>query len=212
MRWDLEAIKKMDRIKRLNLINSITGIKPGNLIGTKSVTGVSNLAVFTSLFHMGSIPPLLGMLVRPDKDVRRHTLENIRGTRQFTINHIHESIIRQSHYTSAKIDAGVSEFQVCGLEEEYLDNYHPPFVKESTIKMGLTFVEEIPISLNDTILVIGKIDHIIINDNSLLDNGYIDLEIANSVGVSGLNSYYSLNKVMDLPYARVEDIPDSTIR
>ena len=28
-------IKKMSHIKRLNIINSVSGIKPGNLIGTK---------------------------------------------------------------------------------------------------------------------------------------------------------------------------------
>ncbi|NNF35809.1 MAG: flavin oxidoreductase [Saprospiraceae bacterium] len=212
MKWTTEEIMKMDKFKRINIINSITGIKPANLIGTRSRSGATNLAIFTSVFHMGSKPPFIGMLFRPDKDVRRHTLENIRETRQYTINHVNDQIIEQSHYTSAKFDAGVSEFEGCGFKEEYIEGFSAPFVQESKIKIGLTLEEEIPISLNDTIIVVGQIEHIIIEGNCLMENGYIDLENSQSVGVSGLNSYYSLNKKKDLPYARVEEMPDFKAR
>ena len=55
----------MDKISRLNLINSITGVKPSNLIGTKSKDGFSNLAIFSSVVHLGSKPPLIGFITRP---------------------------------------------------------------------------------------------------------------------------------------------------
>jgi flavin reductase (DIM6/NTAB) family NADH-FMN oxidoreductase RutF len=58
-------IQKLDKIKRLNLINSITGIKPANLIGTVDETKNSNLAIFSSIVHLGSNPPLIGMVIRP---------------------------------------------------------------------------------------------------------------------------------------------------
>jgi flavin reductase (DIM6/NTAB) family NADH-FMN oxidoreductase RutF len=212
MKWKIEEIMEMDKFKRINLINSITGIKPANLIGTVSKSGATNLAIFTSVFHMGSKPPLIGMLFRPDKDVRRHTLENIRASGQYTINHVNDQIIEQSHYTSAKFDAGISEFEKCGLQEEFIEGFSAPFAKESLIKMGLTLIEEIPISLNDTIIVIGQVDHIIIEGDSLMENGYINLEDSQSIGVSGLNSYYSLDKKVDLPYARVEEMPDFKTR
>ena len=38
-------------------------------------------------------------------------------------------------------------------------------------------------------------------------NNDIDLELTNSVGISGLNSYYTLKKVETHPYARVEQVP-----
>ena len=40
-------INNLDKISRLNLINSITGYKPANLIGTKSLSGDTNLAIFS---------------------------------------------------------------------------------------------------------------------------------------------------------------------
>ena len=70
-------IENLDRIKRLNIINSISGIKPGNLIGSKSSNNKTNLAIFSSVIHLGSHPPLLGFIVRPANKIRRDTYENI---------------------------------------------------------------------------------------------------------------------------------------
>ena len=54
-----EQIQQTARIKRLNIINSITGVKPANLIGSISENGHSNLAIFSSIVHLGSNPCLL---------------------------------------------------------------------------------------------------------------------------------------------------------
>ena len=48
MTYSEESLKTLNKIYRLNLINSITGYKPANLIGTKSKNGVTNLAIFSS--------------------------------------------------------------------------------------------------------------------------------------------------------------------
>ena len=58
-------VDEMDKIYRINLINSCTGYKSANLIGTKSSKGILNVAVFSSITHMGSNPPLLGFVIRP---------------------------------------------------------------------------------------------------------------------------------------------------
>jgi hypothetical protein len=54
-------IANLDSKFKLNLINSIGGIKSGNLIGTKSSNGGTNLAIFFSNMHLQSNPPLLGL-------------------------------------------------------------------------------------------------------------------------------------------------------
>ena len=58
-----------------------------NLIATKSNDGFPNVAVFSSVTHLGSNPPLLGFITRP-AFVPRNTYENIRKTGIYTINHI----------------------------------------------------------------------------------------------------------------------------
>ena len=48
MHFDEEQIENLDKIFRINLINSCSGYKSANLIGTISDKGVKNLAVFSS--------------------------------------------------------------------------------------------------------------------------------------------------------------------
>jgi flavin reductase (DIM6/NTAB) family NADH-FMN oxidoreductase RutF len=61
-------------VERLNLINSCTGYKSANLIATKSVDGAVNVAIFSSITHLGSNPALIGFIVRPT--VPRNTYKN----------------------------------------------------------------------------------------------------------------------------------------
>lgn len=208
MYLSLQEILETPKIRRLNIINSISGIKPGNLIGTRSKTGQSNLAIISSVVHLGSNPPFLGYVLRPVGDVPRHTFENIGETGYFTVNHIGPDFTERAHYTSAKFDKNVSEFEACGLTEEYQHGFHAPFVKESAIKMGLRHVESIPIKSSNTLMIVGKIEHLMVPDTAIDEAGQIDLETAGSVGISGLNSYYNLKKIGEFPYARVSEKPD----
>ncbi|MBC7640926.1 MAG: flavin reductase, partial [Flavobacterium sp.] len=96
-------ISTMDKVRRLNLINSCTGYKSANLIATKSVEGIANVAVFSSITHLGSNPAMLGFIVRPTT-VPRDTYKNIKETGFFTVNHISSEMIADAHHTSASYD------------------------------------------------------------------------------------------------------------
>ncbi len=202
-----EDIKSLDKAKRLNIINSITGIKPANLIGTVSEDNVANVAIFSSVIHLGSNPALLGFIVRPTGEVPRNTYENILANGNYTINHVNESFVKNAHYTSAKFPSEVSEFDRCGLTDEYLHDFKAPFVKESSIKIGMKYCESIPIERNGTILVIGEVEHVILPEEIVNEKGYIDLGEAEVAGISGLNSYYKLDKIASFPYVRLEEVP-----
>ena len=201
-------IQNTERIKRLNIINSITGIKPANLIGTISNDGKTNLAIFSSVIHLGSNPALIGFILRPDREAGQHTFDNVKENGSYTINHIHESFIQQAHYTSAKFARDESEFEKCALTEEFIGDHKAPFVKESKLKLGMKIVQTIPIELNGTVLIIGEVEHLIIPDAAVDDEGQIDLSQPNDVGISGLNTYYKLEKIAQFPYARPNALPD----
>ena len=207
MYFSRSDINSITRIRRLNLINSVTGVKPANLIGTISKSRSTNLAIISSVVHLSSNPPLLGFMLRPDNNVPRHTFENIKETGCFTINNVTNAFVENGHYTSAKFAKEISEFKACSLTEEYLFDFKAPFVKESNLKIGMKYLENIEIKSSNTIMIVGEIEHIEIDEIALSDNGYIDLEKLDTVGISGLSSYYNLSKIIDLPYARVEDIP-----
>ena len=203
-----EQLQGLERIYRLNLINSITGIKPANLIGTRSTDGVANVAIFSSVVHLGSNPALIGMVFRPQAETKRDTYRNILETEYYTINHVPLTKTENAHFTSAKFEAEESEFKKCGFTEEYLDGFSAPFVKESRIKLGMKLQQMIPIELNGTILAIGSVEHLFVPDEVLSENGFIDLGKAESAGISGVNSYYNLEKVADYPYAKPNELPD----
>ncbi|MBU2997267.1 flavin reductase family protein [Cellulophaga baltica] len=208
MHYTSDDIAKLDRVTRLKIINAVTGIKPANLIGTINNKKQTNLAIFSSVVHLGSDPALLGFIARPKTTEVGHTLDNIKETSFYTINHIHQEFIENAHYTSAKLDRSISEFNCCKLTEEYIIGCKAPFVKESNFKLGMQFVEATPIKHNGTVLVIGEIKQIILPDNATKNTNDVDLEATGSIGISGLNSYYTLKKVSQLPYVRVNEIPD----
>tara|TARA_B110000014_G_scaffold129077_1_gene88971 strand:+ start:1885 stop:2493 length:609 start_codon:yes stop_codon:yes gene_type:complete len=201
MNFTIDDIKKLNRVSRLNLINSITGYKPANLIGTQSKKGDLNLAIFSSLVHLGSKPPLFGLVTRP-KSVPRHTYSNIIDTNYYTINHISKNMIERAHMTSAKFNKEDSEFKKCNIEEEYIDNFIAPFVKESEVKIGMKFIEEIHIKSNSTILIVGEVVKIIVKEEYLCKDGSINFEKMNTVCISGLDTYYETKKLAKYPYAK----------
>ena len=200
-------IKDLEKVKRLNIINSITGIKPGNLIGTISKEKITNLAIFSSVIHLGSNPALLGFILRPQERVRRDTYNNILENGSYTINHLPENLTLNGHYTSAKFDKDQSEFEYCNFTEWYADDFEAPFVKESNLNIGLKFQESVPIKANNTIMIIGSVEHIFVKEEAISNEGYIDLEKLKSTGIGGLNSYYSLKKINSYPYARLSELP-----
>lgn len=199
-----QDILKMEKVPRLNLINSISGFKSANLIGTIDKSGRENLAIFNSVIHIGSNPPLLGLLVRP-LAVPRHTYGNIKETGWFTINHVRQDFYKKAHQTSGKFPKDISEFEACGLEPEYRQRCPAPFVKESVISMGLTYEEETEIKANGTILIIGALKELVVPVNSIEGDGFVNLEKAGSLTISGLDSYHKTVLLGREPYVRLSD-------
>lgn len=195
-------IDQMDKIFRLNLINSCTGFKSANLLGTKSKNGISNVAVFSSITHLGSNPPLVGFVLRPTT-VQRDTYRNIKETGTFTVNHIHSAIVEDAHHTSAKYPSKVSEFTKTQLEEEYLDDFYAPFVKGARVQLGCTFLNEYEIKENDTLLLVSQIEHVYVaNQEIQQEDGWLKLQNADTVTINGLDGYAKTELIERFPYAR----------
>lgn len=206
--YSRDELAGLDRRFRANLINCATGFKPANLVGTVSADGFTNLAVFNSAVHIGANPPLLGLIFRPLGDVDRHTYDNIKATGVYTLNHVPTSMARNAHVTSAKFPREVSEFEACGFSDEYIQGFAAPFVRESRVKIGLRLADEIPIRLNGTILMIGEVEHLIVPEDAVLDNGGIDLVAAGSACITGLDTYHSVDAGKTYPYAKPEHAED----
>ncbi len=203
-------ILQMETRNRAAFVNSLSGFKSASLIGTIDSKGNTNLAIFSSVIHLGSNPALIGFINRPDS-TGRHTLENILESNCFTINHINKSIYKKAHQTSARYPKYVSEFDVTGLTPEFGKILKAPYVKESFIKYGLELIERHDLKINGTILIIGKVLEVIIPENCLLTHGAIDIEKAETVTISGLDSYHTTSQLSRLTYAKSEIMTEDII-
>ena len=203
-------IANMEVRKRAAFINSLTGFKSASLIGTIDNNKKTNLSIFSSVFHLGSNPALVGFINRPDS-VERHTLENILQTKCYTINHINQHIFKQAHQTSARYPKDISEFDATGLTAEFGKNLIAPYVKESQIKYGLELVEKHELKINGTILVIGKVIEIMLPESSLHTDGSIDIESAETIAISGLDCYHFTKQMAKLAYAKTDQMPTEII-
>ena len=202
---DRDNIDALDKIKKINLINSCSGYKSANLIGTISKKDITNIAVFSSITHLGSSPPTLGFILRPTT-VPRDTYKNIKESGIFTINHIFEDIIADAHHTSAKYKEEISEFDITNLEAEYHNNCIAPFVMGSPVQMEMKFVEEYHIKSNNVIHIIAEIKNLYIKDDILLNDGFLDLAKGKVAAINGLDAYAIPNNNKRFDYQRPKEL------
>ncbi|RWY54013.1 flavin reductase family protein [Mucilaginibacter gilvus] len=194
-------IAEMEKQYRISLINGLVGYKALNLLGTASTDGITNLCIISSAFHLGANPPLLGIVIRPERE-HNDTLGNIKTTGEYTLNNVLPEWYKQAHQTSASYPSGVSEFDQCGFKKYYTNGFKAPFVEQSTIRIGLELKEMINMEINGTTIVVGEIVQILVNDLIIADDGTVDHTKAGTMTVAGLDSYFLSQAFGRLSYAK----------
>jgi len=196
-----EDLSQMSKVPRLNLVNCVTGYKSANLIGTVSTDGVLNVAIFSSVTHLGSEPALLGFILRPTT-VPRDTYKNLKEMGYFTVNHIAEEMIADAHHTSSSYDEHISEFDKTNLEAEFIDGLKAPFIKGSPVKLLCKYVNEYSIEENGCIHIIASVETIYADESLFHDDEWMQLDRGNVVAINGLDGY-AVPKLSDrFHYAR----------
>ncbi len=199
---DKHKILSFEKQFRTQLINSLPGLKPLVLVGTTHASGVANLALFSSIVHIGADPPLLGLIFRPDS-VPRHTLINIQREPKYSLNVVHEKMVMQAHQCSARLADDISEFDDANLTLQQREGYHSiPFVSESMVQIAMERQEIIRIISNNTMLVIGSIEHIWLPDYALQEDGSVNHFALHSSVCLGLDTYGKATFQCQLPYAK----------
>lgn len=195
---------------RAEFINSLSGFKSANLVGTRNTEGIDNLAIVSSVVHIGAHPPLLGMVMRPHT-VQRDTLENIKQTGVYTLNNVSQTMTKAAHQTSARYAADVSEFNQVGLTPQDSEAVDAPYVAESTIQLSMQVQDIVHLAINKTELVIGQIIEAILPEDLIDKTGYLDIEACGSMAISGLVSYHNTSRVARFGYAKPDRPLESTL-
>lgn len=200
-RLSASDLQQMPSRYRAMLVNSLSGFKSANLLATVSLSGCTNLAMISSVFHLGADPALLGMIMRPHT-VPRDSLENLLATGDYTLNHVHPGMLAAAHQTAARYAADVSEFDAVGLTAEFGSMLAAPYVRESRLNIGLRLVEQQTLQVNGTVLVIGEVVEVLLPPSVIADDGHVQIERLQSVCVSGLDHYHLTESLGRLPYAK----------
>jgi len=198
---DLEL---MPQRRRGRLVNSLSGFKSANLIGTASDSSRLNLCIVSSVVHLGSDPALLGVVFRPPVDRERgsHTYWNIRETGCFTINHVVAEQTLQAHQASARYPHETSEFDELGFTPVFRCGFEAPAVEESPVRIGLERVDEWEIPQNRCRFVVGQIRWVEFPEKAWCTDGYLDLESLDVAALSSLDGYHRTRKMHRLAYAK----------
>jgi hypothetical protein len=198
---DKNKIEQLEQRYRTTLINSLAGFRQAVLVGTQSSEGHHNLAIFNSLIHLGAHPALYGLINRPDS-VQRDTLQNIISTKAYTLNYVRAADYKRAHQTSARYDKQISEFEAVGFEPAYLPSCTAPIVKNAVVSIAMQLEEIIPIAINGTILIVGSVQQIHIDEQLVEQDGFVSLSEEQVVISQGLNAYFVPSPLGRLAYAK----------
>ncbi|OFC69852.1 flavin reductase family protein [Alteromonas confluentis] len=200
--YTFDDLDQADKAFRTNFVNCLSGYKSANLVGTTDGK-THNLAIVSSAFHVGAHPPLMGILFRPDS-VSRHSLENLTEAGEYTLNAVSADWTDKAHQTAARYDKAMSEFDAVGLTPEFIEPFPAPFVQESPLKIGLSVEEVTHLHCNKTILVVGRVQHVMIHPEAVGTDGQIALDALGLACVSGLDTYHQPQKIARYAYAKPE--------
>lgn len=199
--YSKSALNALEKRQRARFVNSLSGFKSANMVGTADPLGQTNLAIISSVIHLGSSPALLGMVMRPH-ETSRHTLENIQAMQCYTINHVPREHYKAAHQTSARYARTQSEFDICGFTPEFVADFAAPAVAQSRLQIGMQLSEVLPIKKNGTMLVIGEVAWVQVTETAVQHDGYIDIEQLGTVAISGLDGYHITERLARLSYAK----------
>lgn len=181
------------------LIGSVAP-RPIAWAGTRSKSGVNNLAPFSFYNCFSSKPPIVGFSTLPRADGRKKdTLQNVEDSGCFTLNCASHKLVKQMSRSAALLEPEEDEFVYAGLTAAQALHINAPYVAEALLVFECTLHDIIrfgsgPGSGN---LILGEIRYMHIED-SLYHNGRVDFGTLDPVGRLAGNWYATIRDRFEL--------------
>jgi len=153
---DLE-LAKLSAHERYKLLIGLVIPRPIAWISTRSENGVANCAPFSFFNVFSEDPPLCVVGINPRSDgAMKHTLKNIRRTREFVVNLVDEATANAMHLSSEEFPEDVSEFEKAGLTPAPAMTVQHPRIAQAAACLECKLYQLIEIS-GTRELVLGEI-------------------------------------------------------
>ncbi|KAF9219031.1 hypothetical protein BS17DRAFT_798359 [Gyrodon lividus] len=197
--WKVVETATEDPMRLYQLMISGIVPRPIAFVSSVSETGIENIAPF-SWFNMVTHNPPLVSIACSNGPVRVHdTTNNVRATKEFTVNIISEPWAEQANITSIDAPESFSEWPLSGLTKEPSIHVKPPRVKESAFSMECELFQAIDIihpvtGRAGSTMLLGHVKYIHVRNDMLTARGTVDMTL-----------YRPLSRMGDVTYARVGD-------
>lgn len=176
--------------------------RPIGWISTIDADGNANLAPYSYFNVICPQPPhvLFCPGIRGVDGGQKDTLNNVRSTGQFVVNIVTEGLAQAMNLSATELPPDEDEFDFAGVTAAPSLVVRPPRVAESPIHFECEVVQIVGVSdePGGGSVVIGRVVHIHIADDVLLDDGKIDLERLQPVGRLAGTGYARITDTFDL--------------
>ena len=179
--------------------------RPIAWVSTLSKEGVPNLAPFSYFNAVSADPPTLLFSAGMHNSERpKDTLRNVEETENFVINIVTEDVAEAMNTSSAAAPFGVSEFEFAGVTQAPSKTVAAPRVAESPVNFECQLLDIYRVGNNG--VVFGRITHVHVADELLLEDYKIDAEKLRPVGRLAGSTYTRVRELFDLPRPNYEEI------
>lgn len=177
---------------------AIVAPRPIGWIGTKSKSGVLNLAPY-SFFNAIADHPKLVMF---SSSGRKDSQKNIEETGEFTASLVNLSLLHQMNASSAAAPFEVNEFELAGLTPAMGELVDAPYVEEAYAALECKVVEVKPLvgldeEPSENTMIIGQVVGIHIRDEAIKD-GRLDMALVRPLARLGYRDYSEAGNVFEL--------------
>jgi len=144
-------------LERYKLLIGLVIPRPIAWVSTRSANGVANCAPFSFFNVFSEEPPLCVIGINPRSDgAMKHTLKNIRRTKEFVVNLADEGTANAMHVSSYEFSEEESEFEKAGLTPAPALRVQHPRIAEAAASLECRLFQLLEISPTRE-LVLGEI-------------------------------------------------------
>jgi flavin reductase (DIM6/NTAB) family NADH-FMN oxidoreductase RutF len=185
-----------------NLLIGLVVPRPIALITSKDPEGRLNAAPFSAYNYLGTDPAVvaIGVQNRPDAGaIGKDTAQNIRRTREFVINVVHEPIAQAMNICATDFPQGTNELEKAGLTTMPSVSVSVPRIAESPANLECR--EFTTLEIGNSRVILGIVVHIHVKDEFLDPAGpYIRAEEMHAIGrMNGLGNYIRTRDFLQIP-------------
>ena len=192
-----------DVIERTAVYRLLTGAvvpRPIGWASTVSIDGISNLAPFSFFTVVCVIPPMVSLTIARNPDgSEKHTLKNIRETREFCVNVVTAPVWKEMVDSANGFPEDDSEFAETGLTPIPGVRVKAPRVQEAPIHFECKLERVLELGPKRQALMIGEVVHIDV-DPAVMTDGYIDMRKLDPVGRLNGFFYATLGEILERPF------------